>query len=74
MATTKPKTKELRGLPEAELRSQLQALRQELWELRVKARDGSLQQTHLLLGARRQAARVHTVLREQAAAAEKPSS
>lgn len=68
MAQPRPKPKDLRGLPEADLRAQVQALRQELWELRVKARDGALQQTHVLPIVRRQLARVETVLREQAIA------
>ena len=65
MPQTRQKPAQLRSLPEAELRAQIQALRQELWELRVKARDGSLQQNHLLPLARRQLARVATLLREQ---------
>ena len=51
-------TKELRALPVAELQTQLQTLRQELWQHHVKAKDGSLQQTHQLRLVRRQIARV----------------
>ena len=69
MATKRPKTSELRGLPAAELRQQIQQLRQELWQQRLKARDGSLQQTHQLGAARRHIARIETVLSEQRATA-----
>ena len=58
--------KELRGLGPAELQAQLEKLRQELWDQRVKAKEGALQQTHQLSEARRQIARIQTILREQA--------
>ncbi len=58
-------TKELRAMPEADLRTQLTALRQELWRQRTKAREGSLQQTHQLRVMRRQMARIQTMLTEQ---------
>ena len=57
----------LQEMPAAELQSQLVKLRQELWHNRLKTRDGSLQQTHLLSDARRQIARVQTALRNAAA-------
>ena len=63
--------KALRGLPADDLKTQLGKLRQELWHHRLKARDGSLQQTHLLRAARRQIARVQTVLRETTAPSQK---
>ena len=66
MAEKLPKVKELRALPTAELQGQLQSLRQELWQHHLKAKDGSLQQTHQLRFVRRQIARVQTLLREQA--------
>ena len=59
-------TKELRGLGETELHAQIDKLRQELWEQRVKAKEGALPQTHQLGKARRQIARIRTILREQA--------
>ncbi len=59
------RTKELRGMPVAELSSQLQLLRKELWQQRVKTKDGSLQQTHRLGQVRRQIARIHTIMKEQ---------
>ena len=58
-------TKELRALPDADMQDQLVKLRQELWQLRVKQTDGSMQQTHQLRIIRRQMARMHTILRER---------
>ena len=66
MAEKLPKVKDLRALPTTELQGQLQSLRQELWQHRLKAKDGSLQQTHHLRFVRRQIARVQTLLKEQA--------
>ena len=64
MAEARQTAKELRAQPEGELQAQLEKLRQELWRLRVKVKDGSLQQTHLLPIVKRQMAKIHTVLRE----------
>ena len=58
-----PRAKELQTLTETDLTAHLEKLRQELWQARTKAKEGSLQQTHLLRMAKRQIARVHTVLR-----------
>ena len=70
MATAKrPKAQELRGLPAADLKAQVEQLRQELWQQRLKVREGALQQTHQLRAARRQIARIATVLNEQQRAA-----
>jgi len=66
MATTPRGVKELRGLGAAELQAQIEQLRQDLWEQRVKAKEGALPQTHLPRVARRQIARIQTILREQA--------
>jgi len=55
----------------ADLLAQLEKLRRDVWQLRMKAKDGSLQQTHELAAKRRQIARVHTVLSEQSAAGAK---
>ena len=57
--------KELRGMTAPDLHGQLEKLRRDLWQLRLKAKDGSLQQTHELAAMRRQIARIHTVLNEQ---------
>ena len=62
-----PRAQELRGMTAADLQTQLEKLRRDLWQLRLKAKDGSLQQTHELGMMRRQIARVHTVLSEQRA-------
>ena len=64
MAEKRPGTKELRGLPEADIRAQLAKLRQDLWQQRVKTREGALPQTHQLRLMRRQIARIQTVLAE----------
>ena len=55
-------TKDLRALPEADLRGQLETLRRELWQQRIKLREGALQHTHVVRRLRRQIARVSTVL------------
>ena len=55
----------LRTVPEAELRVQLEALRRERWDAQRKAKDGSLQQPHRFGEARRQIARILTVLGER---------
>ena len=60
-------TQALRDMPVSDLQAQLAKLRQELWQNRLKARDGSLQQSHVLSQARRQIARVQTALRQAAA-------
>ena len=65
MATKRPSTKDLRALPDADIQQQLDALRQELWQSRLKAKEGSLQQTHQIPAARRQIARIHTLLAER---------
>ena len=66
MATKPAGAKALRGLGAADLQAQLDKLRHELWEQRVKAKEGALPQTHLLGAARKQIARIQTILREQA--------
>ena len=65
MAERSPRAKDLRALPEEELRGQAEKLRQALWHDRLKAKDGALQQTHRLSMTRRQLARLHTVLQER---------
>ncbi len=68
MMPDKPvRAKELRSMTTSDLQGQLEKLRRDLWQLRLKAKDGSLQQTHELASRRRQIARVHTVLNEQQA-------
>ncbi len=76
MADKQLKAKELRAVPEADLRVQLEELRKELWYARLKTKEGALQQTQRLSVMRRQIARLLTILREQRreAAAEDRSS
>ena len=66
MAQKLPKAKDLRALPDPEIRTELEKLRQQLWQHRLKARDGSLQQSHYMPLVKRQIARIHTLLRERA--------
>jgi len=63
------KAKELRAMPEDELRSRLATLRSELWTARAKSKDGSLQQTHLLRSLRRRIARTQTIAVERSRSA-----
>jgi large subunit ribosomal protein L29 len=66
MAEKIAKAKELRAMPTDELRAQLTKLRSELWMARIKAKDGSLQQTHALRALRRRIARTQTITAEAA--------
>ena len=65
MAERRVRAKELRELSEADLAAKLQQLRQQLWQQRLKVKEGALQQTHQLVEARRTIARIQTVLRER---------
>ena len=65
MAERQPTAKDLRALSTADLTTQLEKLRQELWQHRIKTKEGAQQQMHLAPAIKRQIARVHTVLREQ---------
>ena len=65
MAEKRTTTKDLRALPATDLRDQLDKLRHELWRHKAGTTDGSLKQTHLLPKARRQIARLETLLRER---------
>ena len=60
-----PNTKALRGMNAADLREQVEKLRQDLWQQRVKTEVGATQQHHRRRAARRQIARVLTILNEQ---------
>ena len=71
MAESRIDTKALRAAPAADLVAQVDALRRERWEHRLKLADGSIRQTHRLRILRRQLARILTVQREQAAAGAK---
>ena len=74
MAEKRLSAKELRALPEADLREQAAKLRQELWQQRVKIKEGSIQQTHQGRAVRRQIARVLTIARQQQAKPERTST
>jgi len=65
MADAATKAPGLRNVPEEELQSQLHNLRQELWQSRLKAKTGALQQTHQMQRARRSIARILTILKER---------
>ena len=69
MAEKTVKISDLRAMTPADLGARLDQLRQELWQHRIKVKEGSLQQAHLLRFARRQIAQLQTVLREQERAA-----
>ena len=62
--------KALRDLSEADLQSQLDAARRELWGHRAKIREGALQQHHQVGAARRKIARVLTALNDRRRAAQ----
>lgn len=64
MAEKSLKAKDLRGLPEADMKEKLSKLRQTQWQNRLKSRDGSLKQMHVLRRTRREIARIHTILQE----------
>ena len=65
MADKRPSAKELRGMPEADLRGQLEKLRSELWQARQKTTEGAQTQTHRFSALRRQIARIETVINKQ---------
>ena len=65
MAQTLPKAKDLRALLDPEIRTELETLRQQLWQHRLKAKDGSLQQSHHMPSVKRQIARIQTILQER---------
>ena len=65
-AAKQKKMKEIRGQSAEDLRSQIEELRRDLWQQRIKAKDGSLQQTHGIGATRRQIAKRLTVLSEHA--------
>ena len=58
-------TKDLRAMSEADLRAQAGKLREEIWHGKLKLRDGAAQQSHQLRQARRQIARILTILKQQ---------
>jgi ribosomal protein L29 len=73
MADKWPKANELRGMPDADIRVQLDKLTKELWHARQKTAEGAQQQTHRFSAIRRQIARIHTVLNAPRQSAAKAS-
>ena len=65
---------ELRQKSAAELREELLRLRKEQFALRMQRGTEQLPQTHLIIGTRRDIARVKTLLRERAAGAAQAST
>jgi large subunit ribosomal protein L29 len=63
------KAADLRNKTPEELRSQLEALKKEAFNLRFRRATGQLENTHQMRNVRRDAARVKTVLNEKARAA-----
>ena len=70
MAEKTVKISDLRAMTPADLGARLSQLQQELWQYRIKVKDGSLQQAHLPRFARRQIAQLLTVLGEHTRAAQ----
>ena len=55
---------ELRVLTPQDLRTRLQDVRRQLWDLRLKTKAGSVRQVHQVREARRHVAWIETLLRE----------
>ena len=66
MAQKLATAKALRELPRADLLAQVEKLRQELWQHRIKTKEGAATAMHHIPVLRRQIARIHTVLKEAA--------
>ena len=64
--------KELRTIPEPELRQKLGEAQKELVTLRVKARQGAVEQPHRIRQVRRDIARLLTVLAQQRRTMQQP--
>lgn len=65
MANTKTSAADLRGLSRAELNDQVVALKQELFGLRFQSATGQLESGSRLREARKDIARIYTVLQER---------
>ena len=65
------RVKELRGLTVQELEDRLDALRAELLKLRFDARRGSIEKPSRISQARKDVARILTIMREKQNATEK---
>ena len=60
------KADDIRDWDDTEITARLKELREEQFKLRIQKSTGQLAQTHLLKQARRDIARVKTVLRQKA--------
>ena len=67
---SKKKTSKFRGMSPDELDKEENALRDQVWKLRQQVATGQLDRPHKVTEARRDLARVMTIKREQAVAAE----
>ena len=65
MAEPLAQAQALRGLAPEELQTQLGALRKQLWQDRIKSKEGALPQSHQFKRVRRQIARILTILQER---------
>lgn len=59
------KTEEIRELKDDEMKAELERLHRELFTLRMQRASDQLPQTHLLVEAKRDIARVRTIMRER---------
>ena len=59
------KTEEIRELKDDEMKAELERLYRELFTLRMQRASDQLPQTHLLVEAKRDIARVRTIMRER---------
>lgn len=59
------KTEEIRELSDEEMDAELERLHRELFTLRMQRASDQLPQTHLLVEAKRDIARVRTIMRER---------
>ena len=59
------KTEEIRELTDEEIKAELERLYKETFTLRMQRASDQLPQTHLLKNAKRDIARVKTILRER---------
>ena len=59
------KVEEIRELTAAEMQAELERLYRELFTLRMQRASDQLPQTHLLVEAKRDIARVRTIMRER---------
>lgn len=59
------KTEEIRELNDDEMKAELERLHRELFTLRMQSASDQLPQTHLLVEAKRDIARVRTIMRER---------